>query len=227
MAVGALDFDDLLIEARRLLVGGEETLEETVGEEGYSPIFAARKSGQSPSAELRRRLATHLRLLLIDEFQDTDRLQVELVKALCDHDYLSGKLFFVGDHKQSIYRFRGADPEVFRGLREEIADDWRLPLSENFRSQPAILEFVNGLFAQELPNYEPLVAHRTQVGPRPAVEFLWATETAEAATGDKAATAGRADAGREEAGATAGREDDGATAGRGFVEGRSEQLRPP
>ena len=55
-----------------------------------------------------------MRLLLVDEFQDTDPLQVELVKALCDDGLLRGKLFFVGDYKQSIYRFRGADPHVFR-----------------------------------------------------------------------------------------------------------------
>jgi ATP-dependent helicase/nuclease subunit A len=204
--IGALDFNDLLIDARRLLVGSEDNAPETP--EGDSPIFAARKSGQSPSAarksgqspsaarksgpspsaELRRRLAAHLRLLLVDEFQDTDRLQVELVKALCDNDYLSGKLFFVGDQKQSIYRFRGADPEVFRELQGEIAKQWRIPLRENFRSQPAILEFVNALFAEELPNYEPLAAHRKQVAPRPAVEFLWASDADDAAAGGRGFT---------------------------------------
>ena len=87
-------------------------------------------------------MASQIRLLMVDEFQDTDPLQVELVKALCDNDYLRGKLFFVGDSKQSIYRFRGADPGVFKSLRDEIPQEGRLPLSENFRSQPAILDFV-------------------------------------------------------------------------------------
>ena len=51
----------------------------------------------------------------------------------------------------------------------------RLPLSLNFRSQPAVLDFVNALFCEELgPDYEPLRPHRPQVGPTPAVEFLWA-----------------------------------------------------
>jgi ATP-dependent helicase/nuclease subunit A len=115
--------------------------------------------------------------LLVDEFQDTDPLQVELVRALCDGRAADGKLFFVGDYKQSIYRFRGADPHVFRRLRDEIPARGRLPLTLNFRSQPAVIEFVNALFSKEMgPEYEPLEAHRPQLGPRPAVEFLWAIE---------------------------------------------------
>ncbi len=148
---GVLDFDDLLIRAKTLLVGDK----------------------QKP---LRKRWAANLRLLLVDEFQDTDPLQVEVVKALCDNELTGGKLFFVGDFKQSIYRFRGADPNVFRRLREEIPPAGRLPLSLNFRSQPAILDFVNALFCGEFPEYEPLRPDRPQIGPMPAVEFLWAAE---------------------------------------------------
>ncbi|MCD4726295.1 MAG: UvrD-helicase domain-containing protein, partial [Pirellulales bacterium] len=160
--LAVLDFNDLLIHARRLLVGSEQ-------------------------GGLRKRLAAQIRLLLVDEFQDTDPLQVELVKALCDNEHLRGKLFLVGDYKQSIYRFRGADPRVFGRLREEFSAAGRLPLSLNFRSQPAVLDFVNALFAEELgPEYEPLRAARPQVGPAPAVEFLWAGD-------HKAATDGRAE----------------------------------
>ena len=83
----------------------------------------------------------------------------------------------MGDFKQSIYRFRGADPHVFRLLREEIPECGRLPLSENFRSQPGIIEFVNALFSDEFgEGYEPLRAHRPQTGPVPSVEFFWAME---------------------------------------------------
>ena len=123
--LGLLDFDDLLIRADDLLAVAH-------------------------NADLRRRVAAGIELLLVDEFQDTDPLQVSLVKALCGERLTRGKLFFVGDHKQSIYRFRGAEPRVFRQLREEMAADGRLPLSRNFRSQPAILHFVNALFESEL-----------------------------------------------------------------------------
>jgi len=148
--LGVLDFDDLLIHARDLLAG--------------------------PKREaLRRQLAGQIHLLLVDEFQDTDPLQVELVEALCDRAVTGGKLFFVGDQKQSIYRFRGADPRVFQRLRKTIPERGRLPLTLNFRSQPAVLGFVNALFAEELgPEYEPLRPHRPQVAALPSVEFLWA-----------------------------------------------------
>jgi len=153
--LGALDFNDLLIRAKQLLVGPQRR-------------------------DLRKRLAAQIRLLLVDEFQDTDPLQVELVEALCDEELTRGKLFFVGDYKQSIYRFRGARPHVFRRLRDAIPEAGRLPLSLNFRSQPAVLDFVNALFAEEMgPEYEPLQAHRPQVSPTPAVEMLWATDGAD------------------------------------------------
>ncbi|HUT10930.1 MAG TPA: UvrD-helicase domain-containing protein [Thermoguttaceae bacterium] len=147
-----LDFNDLLIRARELLAGPDREA-------------------------LRKRLASRIRLLLVDEFQDTDPLQVELVEALCGDGLRTGKLFFVGDYKQSIYRFRGADPHVFRRLRNSIPEEGRLPLSLNFRSQPAVIDFVNALFGEEMgPEYEPLRPHRQQVSPTPAVEFLWAPD---------------------------------------------------
>lgn len=151
-----LDFNDLLVRARDLL-------------------------GDPAHAELQRRLSAQVRLVLVDECQDTDPVQVELVKSLCGERRLAGKLFFVGDYKQSIYRFRGADPGVFRRLQAETPPQGQLPLTLNFRSQPAILDFVNALFCDALslgdagsPTYEPLRAERSQVTPTPAVEFLWA-----------------------------------------------------
>jgi len=153
--LGALDFDDLLIHTRRLL-------------------------GDPDHRRLLARIQSRIRLLMVDEFQDTSPLQVELVRALCGDQLASGRLFFVGDFKQSIYRFRGADPRVFRELEQEIPPSGRLPLSLNFRSQPAVLAFVNGLFQDVFASqYHPLRAHRRQRGPTPAVEMLWATLDAE------------------------------------------------
>ncbi len=149
----ALDFDDLLIHAKGLLT-------------------------DPAHRNLQGRIASGIRLLLVDEFQDTDPLQVELVEALAGGELMKGKLFFVGDYKQSIYRFRGADPQVFRRLREATPSEGRLPLTQNFRSQPAILQFVNALFWDDLgPEYEPLVASRPQLAPEPAIELLWAADT--------------------------------------------------
>lgn len=145
----ALDFHDLVAEAVRLLEG---------------------PYGQ----DVRPQLAAQIRQLLVDEFQDTDPLQVRLIRNLCGEDWLRGKLFFVGDYKQSIYRFRGARPEVFQQLRQQVPAPGQLSLTKNFRSQPAILDFVNALFCEKLgPNYEPLRADRAQISPTPTVEFLW------------------------------------------------------
>ena len=177
--LAAMDFNDLLIRARGLLCGPH-------------------------GAELRKRLAAQTRLLLVDEFQDTDPLQVELVKALLDGRHTDGKLFFVGDFKQSIYRFRGADPDVFKQLSGEIPAAGQLPLSLNFRSQPAVLDFVNALFGGEFAEYEPLRAARSQVGPVPGVEFLWAV--APRATPEKDAE--RGDESNEDKGEAAAPADD-------------------
>jgi ATP-dependent helicase/nuclease subunit A len=151
-----LDFSDLLIRAQKLLT-------------------------DPTHADLQQRLASNLQLLLVDECQDTDPLQVELIKALCGKQQQNGKLFFVGDFKQSIYRFRGADPGVFRRLQQETPPAGQMPLSMNFRSQPAILHFVNALFCEALSinndsalAYQPLRPARKQITPTPAVEFLWA-----------------------------------------------------
>jgi ATP-dependent helicase/nuclease subunit A len=206
--LGMLDFDDLLIRARDLLVGRgtEEVAEETPRRpsDENSAAFAERKATitqtpPSPSAELRKRLAGQLRLLLVDEFQDTDPLQVELVKALCDNEYLHGKLFFVGDYKQSIYRFRGADPAVFRQLRDEIPPAGRMPLSVNFRSRPAILDFVNTLFCEEMgEDYEPLQSPREEPGVGAAVEFLWAVGSGQSAVGSGEWAVGSGEGGRSQ-----------------------------
>lgn len=151
-AQGMLDFDDLLAAAYQLLT--------------------------SPNnSELREQLSDDLRLLLVDEFQDTDQLQVKLVKALCGAGLEIGRLFFVGDFKQSVYRFRGAQPKVFRDLRSEVKEAGRLPLTLNFRSQPAVLDFVNALFCDmfrdEGQEYEALRASRPQATKPPSVEYLW------------------------------------------------------
>lgn len=83
------------------------------------------------------------RYLLIDEFQDTDPLQTQIVDAIAGKE--EGRLFFVGDPKQSIYRFRRADIEQYTAVRERYADS-RVHLTQNFRSLPGVTDFVNAVF---------------------------------------------------------------------------------
>ncbi len=145
---GVVDFTDLLVMARNLL---------------------------RDQSEVREALQRRYRYLLLDELQDTDPVQMEVVESLCGGGMTAGKLFGVGDYKQSIYRFRGADASLFQRLRQTMPHDGRLGLTLNFRSQPAILHFVNALFAQNIPDYEPLRPHHPQITPGPCVEFLWSS----------------------------------------------------
>jgi ATP-dependent helicase/nuclease subunit A len=88
------------------------------------------------------------RFLVIDEFQDTDPLQVEIARLLAGDR--PGALVVVGDAKQSIYRFRRAEVRLFRELTRSAeggAGGAVLHLVQNFRSRPAILRFVNRVFA--------------------------------------------------------------------------------
>jgi ATP-dependent helicase/nuclease subunit A len=120
-----LDFEDLQLRARDLLQGNET---------------------------VRERAQWRFRSVLVDEFQDTNRLQCELVDALG-----SDELFFVGDEFQSIYRFRHADVQVFRERRAQSGGV--LALTQNYRSRPEVLGVVNELFGTEFgTDFEPLVA---------------------------------------------------------------------
>lgn len=90
--------------------------------------------------EVRER--THLQLIIVDEFQDSNELQYLIFEKLSDE---KRGLYFVGDIKQSIYGFRGAQPEVF--LRLCKSDDFeQLPLNDNFRSQRCVIDGINTLF---------------------------------------------------------------------------------
>jgi ATP-dependent helicase/nuclease subunit A len=95
--------------------------------------------------------------IMIDEFQDNNELQKELLFLLAEKqdrltrgvpgpaDVSPEKLFFVGDEKQSIYRFRGADVSVFRKLRDELSGG-SLSLKTNYRSVPRLIGAFNALF---------------------------------------------------------------------------------
>ena len=125
----ALDFEDLQLTARDLL---------------------------RDDAAVRERESWRFRSIMVDEFQDTNRLQCEIVDLLAEGP--DGKeLFFVGDEFQSIYRFRHADVEVFRERRERSGGV--LALTQNYRSRPEVLAAVNHLFSSEFGDeFQPLEA---------------------------------------------------------------------
>ncbi len=127
---GVLDFQDLLLRARKLV-------------------------REDPA--VRRELGAGIDMLCVDEFQDTDPLQAELVLFLAErggpaldwHDVVVGpKLFLVGDPKQSIYRFRRADLDVYARCVDLVtrSGGLRLDIVRNFRSRPAVIDWVNGVF---------------------------------------------------------------------------------
>ena len=95
-------------------------------------------------------VADRFRAVYIDEFQDVSPLQAHIFEAVVKED----NCFFVGDIKQSIYGFRGADPGVFARAKEsypsldEAKDSPRAAIfmSKNFRSDPGVIDFVNGVF---------------------------------------------------------------------------------
>jgi ATP-dependent helicase/nuclease subunit A len=89
------------------------------------------------------------RFFLVDEFQDTNAVQKQLLERLVLSQKRRGaNLFIVGDPKQSIYGFRGADVDVFRSMTETLveAGGKAMPLAQNFRSQPPLINFFNYLF---------------------------------------------------------------------------------
>jgi exodeoxyribonuclease-5 len=160
---GLLDFDDLLHGARDLLVG---------------------------NAAVRAALAGRFRHVLVDEFQDTDPVQTEILWRLCgeppagrddapwtDWRLRDGALFLVGDPKQAIYRFRGADVQTYVRARQALAAAAAgnvLPIGRNFRSVTPILGWVNDRFAGPLnaagqPGFAPLLGKIAPLGGRASV----------------------------------------------------------
>ena len=125
----ALDFEDLQLRARELL---------------------------RTSDAIRDREQWRFRSIMVDEFQDTNRLQCELVDLLSGGDP-DKELFFVGDEFQSIYGFRHADVHVFRERRD--ASGGVLALTQNYRSRPEVLSVINHLFRTDFgEEFQPLVA---------------------------------------------------------------------
>jgi ATP-dependent helicase/nuclease subunit A len=100
--------------------------------------------------EVLQRAAERYKFYLVDEFQDTNGLQRDLLETLVLQAGGRANLFIVGDRKQSIYGFRGADVDVFSGMTKALlaTGGQLVPLPLNFRSQPQLINFFNYLFAR-------------------------------------------------------------------------------
>lgn len=134
-AAAALDFDDLLLRARRLVRDHDQ---------------------------VRQSLGARHPHIFVDEFQDTDPLQAEIIFALAADELppvwtdavpRPGSLFLVGDPKQAIYRFRGAHVAAYTAVRDALvarSPDSLIQITANFRCAPEILEHVNTCFAAPL-----------------------------------------------------------------------------
>ena len=161
---GVLTFADLLIEARDLL---------------------------AREPRVRAYFRQRFQLICVDEFQDTDPLQAEIVLLLAAQNDTAdwrevhlqpGRLFIVGDPKQSIYRFRRADIDIYMGVeaifraqREQRPQSVLIDsLHVNFRSRPELVDWHNHVFPRLIsqstdfpraqPDYSPLTAHRREDG---------------------------------------------------------------
>ena len=108
------------------------------------------------------------KLVMVDEFQDTDQQQVQMIKSLSGKD--AQYLTTVGDAQQSIYRFRGADVDVFFRRQAEVSEDLQPRLLDNFRSHNEILRFVAKVCSADgmIPNFMDLSAGREE----PATPFI-------------------------------------------------------
>ncbi|MET0726924.1 MAG: UvrD-helicase domain-containing protein [Acidimicrobiales bacterium] len=176
-AAGELEFHDLLVLARQVLVDPH-----------HGPT-------------VRTSLHDRYQRLLLDEFQDTDPIQIELAVRIASVDpgtatgghwaeveVAPGRLFVVGDPKQSIYRFRRADISTFLDAREHFGGDGGLvELTANFRTVEPVIDWVNATFAALMgeepdhdiplpsqPEYVSLHAQRGTVAAGPPVAVIGA-----------------------------------------------------
>jgi ATP-dependent helicase/nuclease subunit A len=147
MERGALDFNDGELETLRLL------------------------DNEEAAAALLMKLDARWKHLLLDEFQDTNPLQWRILRTWLEAYGGDGErptLFLVGDPKQSIYRFRRAEPRLFDAAANWLAKHYaarHFPQNETRRCAPRIVAWVNSVFAQrdDYPIFEPHSAHESDL----------------------------------------------------------------
>jgi len=177
------------------------------GRIGFDGLLARARALLKHHPEVRRRLKQQFKAILVDEFQDTDPVQYEILLFLCERledaagrwqevRLEPGKLFVVGDPKQSIFAFRRADIEAFQQVTDRVVSQGglALTLTTNFRSHASIISAVNGLFFRLIteqpglqPAYHPLEpqADRMTCAGMPGVELRLVAQDDEGGEADE------------------------------------------
>ncbi|MCG8372539.1 MAG: UvrD-helicase domain-containing protein, partial [Balneolales bacterium] len=112
---------------------------------GYNDLLTKVLDGIRSKSELAADIERRFPVGLIDEFQDTDIVQYTIFRAVYGNP-LKSSLFLIGDPKQAIYRFRGADLNTYLKAKSEINDENIYTLSTNYRSEKSLIEAVNAFF---------------------------------------------------------------------------------
>ena len=169
-----------------------QSLKRTQGVVDFVDLLLYTRNLLQNDARIRSHLQARFTHLFVDEFQDTDPLQAEILLLLAADDpgvsdyrqarAKPGKLFVVGDPKQSIYRFRRADVAFFEKIKRDLLAQGAelLQLTTNFRALPTIQAAVNAAFSRCMAgtedgtqvDYVPLTPYREALAEQPAVVAL-------------------------------------------------------
>jgi ATP-dependent exoDNAse (exonuclease V) beta subunit len=192
VAASDADLAPLLHEALRAPVSEYEVLKAKAGRLDFLDLLIKARDLIRDDARVRRELQQRFTHFFVDEFQDTDPLQAEILMLLAaaapgDTNWhtvrtIPGKLFFVGDPKQSVYRFRRADVALYEDVKERLLGVGAelLYLTTSFRAPPSMQSFVNGAFAPAMvpgPDvghavYVPLQPWRQEITRQPTIVAL-------------------------------------------------------
>jgi DNA helicase-2/ATP-dependent DNA helicase PcrA len=130
----------------------------------YDDLLTRLREALEGSMELCQRLAAQYRYIMVDEYQDTNKLQAQIVRLLAaTHDNVA----VVGDECQSIYSFRGASYRNMLEFPELFPDAQIIKLEENFRSTQPILNVANAIIADAKEGYAKRLYSRVEAGPPP------------------------------------------------------------
>jgi ATP-dependent exoDNAse (exonuclease V) beta subunit len=192
VAASDADLAPLLHEALQSAVGAYELLKSRAGRLDFLDLLIKTRNLVRDDVGVRTELQRRFTHFFVDEFQDTDPLQAEILQLLSAQESseldarkihpVPGKLFLVGDPKQSIYRFRRADVAVYEEVKKKLLENGAelLHLTTSFRSPPSLQSFVNVAFApvmgvsadESQAAYVPLDKSRPEIAGRLTIVAL-------------------------------------------------------